>query len=220
MEDNLFEDIDKHLLEDEKPSEYIKKNLHRLKGSNFGIINELELVEQNPTYHPEGNVLIHTLLVVDGAAMVRRYASDKRALMWAALFHDIGKKKATKIKKGKITSYDHDKYGAEKAKELLEKYEFLNEEFTSKVSSLVSYHMHGLYITRNLPFGNTEQMIKTVELHDMMLLFFADKLGKGQNSKEDIRKAVNGVNEIIKQLEKKYHVDMEYTIKCLKELIS
>ncbi len=33
--------------------------------------------------------------------------------MWGALLHDLGKAPTTKIRKGKITSYDHDKVGAE-----------------------------------------------------------------------------------------------------------
>lgn len=86
MEEKLFEEIEKHLLEDKKPSEYIIKIIPKIKSSNLKIIGALEKVEQSPTHHPEGNVLIHTLLVVDGAALVRKYANDKRAVMWGSFF--------------------------------------------------------------------------------------------------------------------------------------
>lgn len=218
MEDKLFKEIDKHILNDEQPSKYIKENIHKLKGSKLEIIRELEKVEQNPVHHPEGNVLNHTLLVLDAAAMVRKFAYDKRALMWAALFHDVGKKKATKVRKGKITAYEHDRYGEDYVKALLENYQFLEEDFKRKVSGLVGYHMHSLYISRNLPFGNSEKMIKNVEMHDMALLFFADKLGKGDKKKETIKRVINEVEEILKKLENQYDLDMNYTIKSFEEL--
>lgn len=218
MEEKLFEEIDKHILEDDKPSIYMRKILSKLKGTNLEILLDLEKVQQNPTYHPEGNVLNHSLLVLDGAALVRKYAKDKRTLMWAAMLHDLGKKKATKVRKGRIVAYDHDKFGRKEAFSLLDKYEFLNDDFKNNVSTLVGYHMHGLYITRNLPFARVEDMIKDVEVHDILLLFFADKLGKGENSKEKIKSAIEQVKEIIKYIEDNYKIDLSKTVNDFNDL--
>ncbi|WP_055069954.1 HD domain-containing protein [Clostridium massiliamazoniense] len=219
MESNLFKDVEKHLLEDRKPSEYIKSILHKLKGSNLEIIVDLEKVEQNPVYHPEGNVLNHTLLVVDGAAIVRDYAKDKRALMWAAFLHDIGKKRATKRIKNRIVAYKHDIYGRSEVTKLLDSYEFLNNEFKNKVENLVGYHMHGLYMTRNLPFGDFEKMVKNVELHDIALLFFADKMGKGERGEKEIKEIAKESINIVKQLEEKYNVNLNETIDVFEKII-
>ena len=208
-EDKLFEEVERHLLEDDRPSEYLRSNLHKLKNSNLNIIAELEEVEQNPTHHPEGNVLNHTLLVVDAAAIVRKYAHDKKTLMWSAMFHDVGKKKATKVRRGRITAYDHDAMSAKEVENILIKYNFLGNNFKSNVESMVKYHMHGLYISRKLPFGDSEQMILDVDMHDMALLFFADKLGRGDFSKKEIQRVITEIIDLIDELEAKHNIDMK-----------
>lgn len=217
-ENKLFEEVERHLLEDDKPSKYIRSNLYKLKNSNLKIIAELEEIEQNPTHHPEGNVLNHTLLVVDAATIVRVYAHDKRALMWSALFHDLGKKKATKVRKGRITAYDHDAMGAKEAKNILEEYDFLGNKFRENVENMVKYHMHSLYIKRHLPFGNSEQMILDVNMHDMALLFFADKLGRGDFSKKEIQRVISEVIDLLDELEVKHNIDLSGVNKELMEL--
>jgi putative nucleotidyltransferase with HDIG domain len=49
------------------------------------------------------------LLVVDEAAKRKAYSTDQRVFMWAALLHDIGKPASTRLRKGRITAYNHDK---------------------------------------------------------------------------------------------------------------
>lgn len=221
MEEKLFEEIEKHLLEDKKPSEYIRKIIPKIKSSNLKIIGALEKVEQSPTHHPEGNVLIHTLLVVDGAALVRKYANDKRAVMWGSFFHDIGKKRATRLKKGRIVAYNHDMYGREVVENILSKYTFLEGDFKEKVINLVGYHMHSLYISKKLPFGNLDNMMRSVDIRDMSLLFFADRLGRGDFSKEAIESVIDEITNILNIINEKY--DVKDTIdlwdKIRKELI-
>ena len=220
MEKKLFEEIERHLLNDEKPSEYLRSNLHKFKNSELGFINEFEKIEQSPVHHPEGNVLNHMLLVVDGAALVREYANDKRVLMWSAVFHDIGKLKATKLKKGRITAYDHDTIGAKDAIKILETYDFLNEDFKSKLINMVRYHMHSLYIAKDLPFGDIKGMLSNVEMHDMILLFFADKIGRGEFSKDNIERVTSEVLDVISILEEKYNLDLSETVKKLVKLLN
>lgn len=58
------------------------------------IIEPLETLVTCPQrldFHPEGNVMNHTLLVVDLAALCRQKTSWPLAFMWSALLHDIGK---------------------------------------------------------------------------------------------------------------------------------
>ena len=208
-EEQLFKEVERHLLEDDKPSKYLRSNLHKLKNSNLKVITALEKIEQNITYHPEGNVLNHTLLVIDAAAIVRVYAHDKRNLMWSAMFHDFGKLKATKVRRGKITAYDHDTIGSKEVSGLLNNYDFLGNEFKEEVENLVKYHMHSLYISRKLPFANSEQMILDVDMHDMALLFFADKLGRGDFSKSEIQRVIAEVIDVLDELEAKYNIDMK-----------
>ena len=219
MKKELLEKIIDHLLTDIKPSTYMKSIEDDLWGTPLQIINELKTVEQSPKYHPEGNVYNHVMLVVDKAAQVRSLANSKKEFMLAALLHDVGKKVATKKNiKGNYTSYNHDKIGEKIVNDILVQYDINNIE-REKIVNLVKYHMHHLYILKNLSYGNTEEMIKNVDLNDMILLFISDRLGRGQKCKDDIEKELYDVKTIIEILKKKYNVDIDVFEKAYKLII-
>lgn len=174
-----FNKLQQHLLEDESPSEYINhlSKEPEFKDYPFHLLLRLKSTEQSPKYHPEGSVWNHTMLVVDEAAKVRDRSEDKRAFMWAALLHDIGKAETTRNRKGKITAYDHDTVGAERAEEFLA---VLTEEedLIRRVVALVRYHMHMLYILKKLPFGNPKRMLQEVTPQEIALFCRCDRLGR------------------------------------------
>ena len=68
---------------------------------------------QEPAWHPEGDVWVHTLQVVDQAR--RRIDDLPRAaqltVMLGALCHDFGKPATTKFSDGRIRSLDHEEQG-------------------------------------------------------------------------------------------------------------
>jgi len=73
----------------------------------------LKNIGQNPQWHPEGNVLKHTIMVV------RRALKDNDMdLAIAAMFHDIGKDETAGVhpKTGRITHYGHEDVSAKLAK--------------------------------------------------------------------------------------------------------
>lgn len=78
----------------------------------------LETTPQDPTFHAEGNVLIHTKLVVEELLGLADYANasddDRFALFYAAVLHDIAKPATTVIDPdtGKIGQPGHSKRGA------------------------------------------------------------------------------------------------------------
>lgn len=173
----MFNNLNNHLLHDKSPSDYFNKLGDELKNYPLSMINELKYVKQSPKYHPEGNVWNHTMMVVDEAAKVRNHSNDPKVLMWAALLHDIGKPETTKIRRGRITSYDHDIHGAKISRKFLEYYTN-DEDFIQKVTNMVKYHMHMLYVLKKLPFGNTRQMLQETDIHDIALLCRCDRLGR------------------------------------------
>lgn len=65
----------------------------------------LATTPQDPHWHPEGDVLVHSLWAADLAAAFsdeRDIDSDRRALLvLAALFHDLGKPDTTRRKDGR-----------------------------------------------------------------------------------------------------------------------
>jgi hypothetical protein len=69
--------------------------------SQFDWLRKLENCPQDPRYHGEGNVLIHTKLVCEALVSLPQWRSlppDKRSILFAAaLLHDVAKPKATKV---------------------------------------------------------------------------------------------------------------------------
>lgn len=176
---DLFQKINVHLIEDEKPSLFLNEVSENklFKQHPFVMLYNLKKTEQSAKYHPEGNVWNHTMLVLDVAAKVKDKSSDKSAFMWAALLHDIGKPATTKYHKGRIVSYDHDKMGAILAKKFLS--EFIdNDEFINKVAALVRWHMQILFVVKSLRFAEIEKMKIESDVYEIALLGYCDRMGR------------------------------------------
>ena len=197
--DISLNEINKHLLEDESPYIYFNGLDKALEEYPLNLLGKLKYIEQSPKYHLEGNVWNHTMMVVDEAAKVREQSHDTKVFMWAALLHDIGKPETTKVRKGRITSYDHDKLGANISKLFLENYT-KDRDFITKVSMMVKYHMHMLYVLKGLPFGNLSQMIKDTDINDLALLCRCDRLGR---IGADIQEETNNYNRFIQIINNK-----------------
>ncbi len=195
-----FLEIEKHLLNDEKPSIYLIEQVKSGKFNEYplSMIKDLITVEQNPKYHPEGNVFIHAMMVVDEGAIVRDKSKDKSAFMWALLLHDLGKKPTTKLRKGKLTSYNHDIVGANMAREFLE-YFNKDNDFINRVVSLVRWHMQILFVTKNPRFQNIKQMLEEVDIDEIILVSRCDRLGRGKLNREETLREVEKFKKILKK---------------------
>lgn len=190
--EELFQEIDFHLSQDEIPSDFINTLIDNplFREYPFDMIYRLKSVEQSPTHHPEGNVWNHSMLVVDEAAKLRNESKDSRALMWAALLHDIGKYPTSKKRKGKITSYDHDKVGAKLAREFLKEFTD-DDEFITKVAALVRWHMQILFVAKDLPFANIKEMKEETDINEIALLGKCDRFGRLNVDVQKENKAIN-----------------------------
>lgn len=191
----FFLNIEQHLLSDDKPSVYLEESLKAKKLDNypFSMIKELEEVDQNPKFHPEGNVFIHTMMVIDEGAKVRERSLNKRAFMWALLLHDIGKKTTTKIRKGKLTSYNHDIAGADMTRTFLTYFDE-EESFISEITALVRWHMQSLFVTKNLKYQNVDAMLDEVTINEIVLVSLSDRLGRGNLKLDEIKETKTMVN--------------------------
>ena len=197
----LFIEFQEHLLNDVKPSEYFNDKLATgifSKIYPFTLLGDLIKTEQEPTHHPEGNVWIHTLLVVDECARVRSKSEDPRVFMWAALLHDLGKAPTTAIRKGKVTSYDHDKVGKRLSVEFLEACTD-ETDFIEKVSKLVRWHMQTLFVVKDLPFAEIKSMLSEVSLDEIALLSICDRLGRGELTEKKIQEERTNIETFIKK---------------------
>ena len=127
---------------------------------NIGVIHELypELaaLEETPQefdWHPEGDVWVHTLMVVDSARdVVRAHNLDEKTaniVMLASLCHDLGKPITTEYVDGKIRARAHDVKGEKPTRVFLEKIGE-SKKTTEKVVQLVRDHLtpHIMYLNQ------------------------------------------------------------------------
>ncbi|HCW54195.1 MAG TPA: phosphohydrolase [Clostridium sp.] len=195
----IFADIENHLLNDKKPSLYLRELLKTgvFRNYPFSVIGDLVTVEQNLKYHPEGNVFNHTMMVVDEGAQNRDKSKNKRAFMWTLLLHDIGKKPTTRMRKGRLTSYNHDIVGKDMARKFLE-YFHEDEKFIEEVTGLIRWHMQSLFVAKNSNFKNIGEMLKDVDKNEIVLVAMADRLGRGTKSKVEREQTMRDIRKFEK----------------------
>jgi tRNA nucleotidyltransferase (CCA-adding enzyme) len=100
-------------------------------------------VPQDPTWHPEGDVFVHTLLVLDRARVLADALGPEEAeiLMLAALCHDLGKPETTThASDGRIRSIAHEGPSARRAGDWLRALRF-RERSVRAVVGLVEVHL-------------------------------------------------------------------------------
>lgn len=175
----LYFELNRHLLQDEKPSQYLNSISDEpvFQQYPFNMLLKLRQTKQSTKYHPEGSAWNHTILVVDEAAKRKVQSKNPNAFMWAALLHDIGKPDTTRIRNGKITSYNHEKIGEKLAGEFLKTF-MDDEQFIMEVTSLVRWHMQILFVVNELPFADIEEMKHEVDIYEIGLLGLCDRLGR------------------------------------------
>ena len=101
---------------------------------------------QEPEWHPEGDVWVHTLMVVDRT----REAIDgldrpaQIALMLGALCHDLGKPATTALVDGRIRSLDHEDQGVAPSIALLDRlniHSIGGMDVRQQVLGIVAHHL-------------------------------------------------------------------------------
>jgi tRNA nucleotidyltransferase/poly(A) polymerase len=96
-------------------------------------IKRMQGVEQPPEYHPEGDVWVHTLIMLEGL----RQPTSTLAL--GVLLHDVGKPPTFTIR-DRIRFDGHAEVGAKMADELCQRLKFPGRE-TERIVELVQNHM-------------------------------------------------------------------------------
>lgn len=109
--ERVMEEFTKLLLKADKPSMGLKFLRECGWLIHFPELFNLIGCEQNPEWHPEGDVWIHTMMVLDNAAQLRHLVPEELRLtfMFGALLHDIGKPATTT---SDLRSNGHDTFGA------------------------------------------------------------------------------------------------------------
>jgi putative nucleotidyltransferase with HDIG domain len=107
-----------------------------------GLLNEvlpevarMKGVEQPPQFHPEGDVWVHTLMLLE-----QLEPGCSETLAWGALLHDVGKPPTFKRAPDRIRFDGHVEIGVAMGAEICRRFRFSNEE-TRQVLALIENHM-------------------------------------------------------------------------------
>jgi len=152
----------------------------------FPEIKALIEVPQDPEWHPEGDVFVHTRLVVDRARELiddLPYAKQV-TVMIAALAHDFGKPATTEFVDGRLRSRGHEEAGVEPTLSFLDKlniYTLDGYDVRAQVLALVRDHLKpGEYFKKREEVGDGafRRLARKCELDLLYRVAKADSLGR------------------------------------------
>jgi poly(A) polymerase len=98
-------------------------------------ISAMQGVQQPPEFHPEGDVFVHTLLLLQELPQ-----PCSATLAWGALLHDVGKPPTFRIAPERIRFDNHVDVGVKMAEEICRRLRFSNDD-TEQILALVDNHM-------------------------------------------------------------------------------
>ena len=124
-------------------------------------VKALQGVEQPPQYHPEGDVWVHTLLLLEGLEK-----GCAKSLAWGVLLHDVGKPPTFRVAPDRIRFDQHAEVGTRMTEDICRRLRFSNE-ITEQVSALVANHMR---------FGDVRKMKESTLKRFMRLPHFEEHL--------------------------------------------
>ncbi|HYM06689.1 MAG TPA: CCA tRNA nucleotidyltransferase [Terriglobales bacterium] len=98
-------------------------------------ISAMKGVQQPPEFHPEGDVFVHTLLLLQELPQ-----PCPATLAWGALLHDVGKPPTFRVAPDRIRFDNHVDVGVKMAEEICRRLRFSNDD-TEQILALVANHM-------------------------------------------------------------------------------
>jgi tRNA nucleotidyltransferase (CCA-adding enzyme) len=186
--ERVWGEIEKLLLRARKPS------------IGFALAQELGIVErlfpelaalvgcpQEGAWHPEGDVWVHTLLVIDEArARIDDLEYPRQvAVMLGAVCHDLGKPATTAFIDGRIRSLDHEEEGIRPSTALLDTlnvHSMQGYDVRREVLGIVANHLKpGMFCKAQPPVGDGafRRLAQKVDLELLARVARADCEGRG-----------------------------------------
>lgn len=139
--ERVLEECKKAFLKADKPSVFFRV-LESVNGLDvwFPEIKALSGIMQNPAFHPEEDVWVHTMNVLDAGVNFLDKVSNPFYFMMACLCHDLGKITTTEEINGVIHSYNHENAGLEIIREFITRLTG-ERELLSYVLNMTRLHM-------------------------------------------------------------------------------
>jgi tRNA nucleotidyltransferase (CCA-adding enzyme) len=185
--ERVWGEIEKLLLKAGRPS--IGFSLAREIGVTERLMPEMHALidcPQEPEWHPEGDVWIHTLMVIDEA---RRRNDDLdrarlAAVMLSAVCHDFGKPLTTAVIDGRIRSLGHEEAGVAPATVFLDRLNVNsldNFDVRTQVLAITAHHLKpgAFYKVRDeLTDGAFRRLAQKVDMELLARVAKADCCGR------------------------------------------
>jgi tRNA nucleotidyltransferase (CCA-adding enzyme) len=140
---------------------------------------------QEPEWHPEGDVWVHTLMVIDRAHELNPDLDRARltTVMLGAVCHDLGKPATTAFSDGRIRSLNHEEAGVEPTISLLDRLNIHTVDgfdVRAQVIGLVAHHLKpGMFRkAAHVGDGAFRRLAQKVDLELLARLARADCLGR------------------------------------------
>jgi tRNA nucleotidyltransferase (CCA-adding enzyme) len=185
--ERIWGEIDKLLLKAARPSIGLEW------ADRLGVVDRLfpELralkgCPQEPEWHPEGDVWVHTLLAIDQAKKeIGGLPREKQlAVLLAVLCHDLGKPSTTAVVEGRIRSYEHEAAGIEPTRALLDRlkvHTLGGYDLRQQVVALVAHHLTPSHWYKNrdaVGDGAIRRLARRLEPELLYRVSRADCLGR------------------------------------------
>ncbi len=176
--------------------------------SRYSWISDMKGVQQDAEWHAEGDVFVHTRMVVEALIALPEFKTlseqEKHILVTAALMHDIEKRSCTTTEviagKERIVSPKHAKKGEFTARTILYKDLTAPFEIREQICKLV--RLHGLPLWAIQKTDPRKEVIKAslvVNTQWVSMLAKADVLGRICKDQDEILLRIELFNELCKE---------------------
>src|SRR6202521_3392191 len=151
-------------------------------------ISVMKGVQQPPEFHPEGDVFVHTLLLLDHLP-----SPCPATLAWGALLHDVGKPATFRVAPDRIRFDGHVDVGVKMAEEICRRLRLSGDDI-QQVSALVDHHMRFGQVTR-MSESTLKKFLRMPHFEEHLALHRADCLAShgGLDSYEFVQKKLSEI---------------------------
>ena len=151
-------------------------------------ISKMKGVEQPEEFHPEGDVFVHTLLLLENLPH-----PCSATLAWGALLHDVGKPATFRRAPDRIRFDDHVEVGVKIAEELCGRLRFSNHD-SEQILALVDNHMRFGHVGRMKEL-TLKRFLRMPKFEEHLALHRADSLASHRHLQtyEFLREKMNEI---------------------------
>lgn len=173
--------------------------------ARFSWIKDMEGVLQDPIFHAEGDVAIHTQMVLEALLALEAFQAldtqEQQVLIAAALLHDVEKRSTTQVDKdGRISSPGHAKKGEYTARQILFRDMVTPFHLREQVAKLVRYHGLPLWLfEKRDPLQFLLKASVEVDTRLLAILARADVLGRVCDDQADLLYSLDSFEEYSKE---------------------